>query len=744
MIQTDSHNFREIFGWSSNGEAIEGIRIPKIQRDYAQGRTEGNVPKIRERFLRVLYEALVDDKKQVLDFVYGTTEDHQLIPLDGQQRLTTLFLLHYYIAKHEQIASTKYGFLYHFSYETRISSRDFCKSLIDFTPDFSGDIISGQIKDQAWFLMEWESDPTVCAMLVMLDSIHKLFRSTSGLWEKITNDAITFYFLPINEMGLTDELYIKMNSRGKELTLFEHWKAELELQLKAVDESLSKRIAAEIDQTWTDMLWPYRNSNTGDQSADNIIDDEFLRYMHFVSDIISFRNGNAEIDDEFDIIDKQFGPNCPNAKENALLMEQLFNIWEQNTLGCSISEFFGKYLSTEHESGKVISDKVIDLFQDCCRNSGLKENNRRRFPYSRFLLLYAFVLFLLHRDILSDEDFRRRLRILNNLIINSSDFLRADYISGLLKETDEIILQGKVDVKLEGKDHFSNTQLKEEHDKLEWTALHPENAEVLFSLEDHPLLNGSIGVIGLENVMTLNDRFVNFFRKDSNDKQVCSLDNIYKAMLSIGDFGQRENSWRYQLGSSTLISCWSDLFAPTHENERQRTQGVLVELLKKTDNFSNDSLDAIANEMVSKATKFDWRYYFVKYDAIRIKSKYGRFYWRNKSSYSAILMTTQRSLNGYNYDAFLYAIYHLAGEEVAGLQLGNYAYSEYRDNGGAKLFIPSKNLYLTMQEQSYKVYASTDTDTPKLIEELLIPQEENIDTVDRIALGLGLVKKYNS
>ena len=107
-------------------------------------------------------------------------------------------------------------------------------------------------------------------------------------------------------------------------------------------------------------------------------------------------------------------------------------------------------------------------------------------------------------------------------------------------------------------------------------------------------------------------------------------------------------------------------------------------------------------------------------------------------------MTTQRSLNGYNYDAFLYAIYHLAGEEVAGLQLGNYAYSEYRDNGGAKLFIPSKNLYLTMQEQSYKVYDSTDTDTPKLIEELLIPQEENIDTVDRIALGLGLVKKYNS
>ena len=43
-------------------------------------------------------------------------------------------------------------------------------------------------------------------------------------------------------MGLTDELYIKMNSRGKPLTQFEHFKAELERKIRRIDENLANRI----------------------------------------------------------------------------------------------------------------------------------------------------------------------------------------------------------------------------------------------------------------------------------------------------------------------------------------------------------------------------------------------------------------------------------------------------------------------------------------------------------------------
>lgn len=81
----------------TDAPAVTSIEIPLIQRDYAQGRTDGRVTEIRARFLDVLYDAVAGDEKVGLDFIYGDVEDGTLRPLDGQQRLTTLFLLHWYL-----------------------------------------------------------------------------------------------------------------------------------------------------------------------------------------------------------------------------------------------------------------------------------------------------------------------------------------------------------------------------------------------------------------------------------------------------------------------------------------------------------------------------------------------------------------------------------------------------------------------------------------------------------------------
>lgn len=80
-------------------------------------------------------------------------------------------------------------------------------------------------------------------MLVMLDAIDERFKDVPDIWEQLENKAITFYFLPIRDMGLTDELYIKMNSRGKPLTVFEHFKAELEREIRALDEKNGQNTA---------------------------------------------------------------------------------------------------------------------------------------------------------------------------------------------------------------------------------------------------------------------------------------------------------------------------------------------------------------------------------------------------------------------------------------------------------------------------------------------------------------------
>jgi hypothetical protein len=276
------------------------IEIPIIQRDYAQGRNNPDVQRIRERFLDTLYQSIINQNHITLDFVYGdVSKDGVLTPLDGQQRLTTLFLLHWYFAKKEtEKESVEYDFLRHFSYATRFSSRDFCQELVNYAPDFSEETLSAQIKDQPWYPYEWKNDPTIQSMLVMLDAIHSKFdNEQDNLWDSLVNkQCIGFYFLPLSEMGLTDDLYIKMNSRGKPLTTFEHFKAEFGEIIKCSSVELSKEIIHKFDIKWTDMLFPYRNGN-------KIIDDEFMRYYQYISDLLCYKT-------DLDIEKDEFNPHC--------------------------------------------------------------------------------------------------------------------------------------------------------------------------------------------------------------------------------------------------------------------------------------------------------------------------------------------------------------------------------------------------------------------------------------------------
>ena len=150
------------------------IEIPIIQRDYAQGRL--GKENLRKNFLGDLKRALdkeppYKETEMKLDFIYGTTENDRLNPLDGQQRLTTLWLLHWYIAlRADMLNEDNCAILKKFTYETRISSREFCRNLCipkNFENFCSSDIV-GFITKQTWFYSAWKQDPTIQSMLRML------------------------------------------------------------------------------------------------------------------------------------------------------------------------------------------------------------------------------------------------------------------------------------------------------------------------------------------------------------------------------------------------------------------------------------------------------------------------------------------------------------------------------------------------------------------------------------------------
>lgn len=73
-------------------------------------------------------------------------------------------------------------------------------------------------------------------MLRSIDLIHTAFKEVDDLWNALVNRKnIVFYLLILENFGLSDDLYIKMNARGRLLTPFENFKAEI--QDKAIKEN---------------------------------------------------------------------------------------------------------------------------------------------------------------------------------------------------------------------------------------------------------------------------------------------------------------------------------------------------------------------------------------------------------------------------------------------------------------------------------------------------------------------------
>lgn len=306
------------------------IEISIIQRDYAQGRL--GKENLRKNFLGDLKRALdkeppYKDTEMKLDFIYGTTENDRLNPLDGQQRLTTLWLLHWYIAlRADMLNEDNCAILKKFTYETRITSREFCRNLCipkNFENFCSSDIV-GFITKQTWFYSAWKQDPTIQSMLRMLsgtkisdkkgeditDGIDELFDDDKcvdtfvAYWNILTDDTlcpIVFYNLPLHDFGLTDDLYIKMNARGKQLTSFENFKADLiGYMTKCSEEAFEdkqksqwellldtrKGLPIKFDTDWTDIFWANRScgikekNGKGIKSKSNHIDEIFFAFLN--------------------------------------------------------------------------------------------------------------------------------------------------------------------------------------------------------------------------------------------------------------------------------------------------------------------------------------------------------------------------------------------------------------------------------------------------------------------------------
>ena len=108
------------------------VEIPMLQRDYAQGRKDDKTKDLRTNFIKDLVKANPESPLH-LDFIYGPVEKNTFRPLDGQQRLTTLFLLHWYIAIKSAVESNDYELfktLKKFKYKVRVTTQEFLDAIL--------------------------------------------------------------------------------------------------------------------------------------------------------------------------------------------------------------------------------------------------------------------------------------------------------------------------------------------------------------------------------------------------------------------------------------------------------------------------------------------------------------------------------------------------------------------------------------------------------------------------------------
>ena len=711
------------------------VVIPMVQRDYAQGRTTDDVTRVRNRFLDAIKSYLVksedDNDVMKMDFIYGekelvwsTTTANKLekiivTPLDGQQRLTTLYLLHWYAAKKGVVEASNYEFLNNFTYDIRPSSRDFCSHLLQYVPDWSLSF-HDQLVDQNWFMGEWLNDPTVIGMLVMLDSINDKFGNIANLWEILTGEKarIVFYFLPLSENGLSDELYIKMNSRGKKLTAFEHFKAEYE-DLYEKDSDEARTVNHKFDVEWADTFFPYRNQ-------DDIVDNEFMKYFFYVSHILCYEQGIKKSNDEFELI-KLVYSDSPNAVANRKYLEDAFDCWSRvmKDYG-SIDNFFAKYLSGfTYEKGKVTTFKSVyeyldtqNFFHACVKLYQVNNN----FSYSDFLFLYGIITYLINKDAIKEDEFIDRLRTLRNLIWNSnSGEIRgdADYMKDLLCEVKDLMLAGVINKELSHK--FNGIQIDEEIEKKE--KKQEIDIENLHKFEDHPLIYGYASGLGYDN-LGLVDTFVSLF--DSTPEFV----KIHRAMLAIDNYMQTDSN-RYYMGNHNR-STWSQLLHKSrNRNNFEKTMAVLRMLLQRIKN--GESLDIIINKYLSEKEEkqiFDWRYYFVKYPDM-LRGADGELTWDDSNDYICTTLN-KHQFNGQHWNPFLNVIYQNLSDKLRDKD-GNEIIRLENYGNDLNILKPIASIGTT---GTGFIYYHQDTSQPWDVE-----QENSLDKVDRVAFAITKIKK---
>ena len=518
---------------------ISKVEIPMIQRDYAQGRIkEYNKEKqaiindTGSRFLRAIFNALKTNSEMELEFIYGSVDvrpgskkkadEYVYVPLDGQQRLTTLYLLYWYMGMRELDSNNDereelLNILSKFTYLTRSSSRIFCECLCNLDKikgiDLSSNTPSKQIENCPWFYKEYKKDPTVKSMLAMLDHINSLYNAeqVEGAAYLPRLENLKFYVFPLNKYKLTEDLYIKMNARGKQLSGYENFKADLINWMKSKNnperegfcsdvEYRGRRMkyymafAQKIDNEWTDIFWNVIKNN---EEENKVVDGMFMRFLmrfFFNERILKLKEDNTPDEStEYDKVVKYFyGESGSDAKitYNSNDFDDIYS----HCLSYDSIRKIEVFLDRIQGHLNIINAQFSPSWQKDKENAfySLKINWQER------IIFHAIFKYFYSVETFNEIHFRDWTRVAWNFVADPTIRNFKDNV-GALKFIDELskysedIINYLAQEGAEGK-RFKD-QFAEEHIKAILVNTDPEWRDLLVESEKLPILKGRISFL---------------------------------------------------------------------------------------------------------------------------------------------------------------------------------------------------------------------------------------------------------
>lgn len=639
------------------------VEIPIIQRDFAQGRTDTKTSKIRLDFLKVLFENIArkyEDESSPnleLDFIYGFVKEGDVgrtpfVPIDGQQRLTTLWLLYWFVAAKEAIGIEEKTWLKNFAYETRHSTTVFCEQLLLFSPEFSCDRMSKTIKDQHWYFDTWEYDPGIQAMLVVIDDIERMYEELKidNVWGIIggSNCPFHFYQLEMSKVGLTDDLYIKMNSRGKALTEFEYFKAGFARIL--LDQQQRERFERSVDQEWMEAVWTIvmaSNEFRGEGDLAMAVDGYFLNLFNFITYVIAHKKDLRYVNTvaSADLLKTIYS----DVNHQIILFDTLDAICRQQE---SDKGFWQD--TFHHNKGNFLPSStrlffphgMVNLLDRCL----FPNTESRGLSMPEQLLLHACFTFLKDRG----TNFEQRIRVIRNLVVNSDSELRDSILGQSFAEVEMYIRDGDLSVFKS----FKTDQIVEEKEKYKFLQDHPSDIDLLKKLEDSDVLRGSISLIDLDAEFGNRAKvFLEKFDEDDLNGPNRFIDRS-NLLLCFGDYSQDAHG-RTNLMTNKSSVVRRFLTSPGYnKNEfHSKTKKVVTDCL---DFFVVNPAMSIRSRLEEQLITYetapkDWKFYFIKYGSFREWCNQGYYLWEDGAQYPKLKMKEWK-LTGYHWDPFLYEL----------------------------------------------------------------------------------------